>query len=131
MPFMMSLLSSSATEDCDVTLTTLKGHHCYIHEMPGGCVLCITSMLGITNSCAGVFQGVVNVASLSLAIGYPTVASIPHVIINGFKNLLAVAAVTDIEFKEAEQVRGVAQVLEKGNSRVNPVFVGSDLGHCS
>merc|ERR1712029_321361 len=50
-------------------------------------------------------EGVVNLACVSLAIGYPTLASIPHVVINGFKNLLAVAAVTDIEFKEAETVK--------------------------
>merc|ERR1712025_1210273 len=36
--------------------------------------------------------GVTNVASVSLAIGYPTVASAPHSIANGFKNLMAVAA---------------------------------------
>jgi large subunit ribosomal protein LP0 len=49
--------------------------------------------------------GVTNVACISLAIGYPTVASAPHSIINGFKNLLAIAAATDIEFKEAETVK--------------------------
>ena len=50
-------------------------------------------------------KGVANVASISLAIGYPTVASVPHSIVNGFKNLLAIAAATDIEFKEAETVK--------------------------
>jgi len=50
-------------------------------------------------------EGVRNVASLSLRIGYPTLASAPHSIINGFKNLLAVAAATDIEFKEAKTVK--------------------------
>jgi len=49
--------------------------------------------------------GVRNVAAVSLEIGYPTVASAPHSIINGFKNLLAVAAVTEITFKEAETVK--------------------------
>jgi len=49
--------------------------------------------------------GVRNVAAVSLQIGYPTVASVPHSIINGFKNLLAVAAVTEISFKEAETVK--------------------------
>jgi len=49
--------------------------------------------------------GVRNVAAVSLEIGYPTVASVPHSIVNGFKNLLAVAAVTDITFKEAETVK--------------------------
>jgi len=50
-------------------------------------------------------EGVCNIAALSLAIGYPTVASVPHSIANGFKNLLAVAAVTEIEFKEAETIK--------------------------
>jgi large subunit ribosomal protein LP0 len=49
--------------------------------------------------------GVRNVAAVSLEIGYPTVASVPHSVINGFKNLLSVAAVTDISFKEAETVK--------------------------
>merc|ERR1712002_1304990 len=43
--------------------------------------------------------GVANVAALSLAISYPTIASVPHSIVNGMKNLLAVAAATDITFK--------------------------------
>merc|ERR1711911_230131 len=50
-------------------------------------------------------EGVANVACLSLRIGYPTLASAPHSLINGFKNLLAVAAATDIEFKEAATVK--------------------------
>lgn len=49
--------------------------------------------------------GVANVAALSLAIKYPNVASVPHSIVNGMKNLLAIAAATDIEFKEAETVK--------------------------
>lgn len=50
-------------------------------------------------------EGVSRIASLCLSINYPTLASAPHSIINGFKNLLAVAAVTDIEFKEANTVK--------------------------
>jgi large subunit ribosomal protein LP0 len=50
-------------------------------------------------------SGVANVAALSLAIGYPTIASAPHSIANGFKNLLAIAAVTDVSFKQAETVK--------------------------
>jgi len=50
-------------------------------------------------------EGVVNLACVSLAMGYPTVASVPHIIVNGFKNLLAIAASTEIEFKEAETVK--------------------------
>jgi large subunit ribosomal protein LP0 len=50
-------------------------------------------------------EGARNVAAVSLQIGYPTVASVPHSIVNGFKKLLAVAAVTDVNFKEAETVK--------------------------
>merc|ERR1712212_924275 len=50
-------------------------------------------------------SGLANVAAVSLAIGYPTVASVPHSVVNGFKNLLAIAAVTDITFKEAETLK--------------------------
>jgi len=50
-------------------------------------------------------EGVVNLACVSLAVGYPTIASVPHIIVNGFKNLLAIAASTEIEFKEAETVK--------------------------
>jgi len=49
--------------------------------------------------------GVTNIACVSLAIGYPTVASAPHSIANGFKNLMAVAAVTDIEFAQVERLK--------------------------
>lgn len=49
--------------------------------------------------------GVANLAAVSLEIGYPTLASVPHSIANGFRNLLAVAAVTEVEFKEAETVK--------------------------
>jgi len=49
--------------------------------------------------------GVARVAALSLAIKYPTVASVPHSIVNGLKNCLALAAVTDITFKEAEKLK--------------------------
>jgi len=46
-----------------------------------------------------------NVSSLSLAMGYPTLASVPHSLVNGFKNLLSLAAVTDIEFEQAKSLK--------------------------
>jgi len=52
-------------------------------------------------------QGVSNVAAVSLVIGYPTAASVPHSLVNGFKNLLALAAATDITFKEAETMKEI------------------------
>merc|ERR1712086_116119 len=54
---------------------------------------------------AHVLVGIRNIAALCLKIGYPTVASVPHSIINGLKNLMAVAAVTEITFKEAETMK--------------------------
>jgi len=38
------------------------------------------------------------------------VASAPHMLINGFKNLVAVAAETEIEFKEAETFKEYLKV---------------------
>merc|ERR1712110_1386231 len=49
--------------------------------------------------------GVKNVAALSLKIGYPNIASVPHSIVNGMKNCMALAAVTDITFKEAAMIK--------------------------
>lgn len=50
-------------------------------------------------------EGVANLAAVSLSIGYPTTASAPHSIANGFKNLLAIAATTEVEFKEATTIK--------------------------
>merc|ERR1711872_1205592 len=58
--------------------------------------------------------GVANVAAVSLAISYPTIASVPHSVVNGMKNLLAVAAVTDISFKELRCSR--SSLLTPANS---------------
>jgi large subunit ribosomal protein LP0 len=50
-------------------------------------------------------SGVTNVAALSLQIGFPTLASLPHSIVRGYKNLLAIAIGTDYTFKQAEKVK--------------------------
>lgn len=50
-------------------------------------------------------EGVRNIAAISLQIGYPTVASAPHSIVKGFKNLLAIAAVTNVEFEQAKTIK--------------------------
>ena len=50
-------------------------------------------------------QGVANLAAVCLSVGYPTIASAPHSIANGFKNLLAIAATTEVEFKEATTIK--------------------------
>ncbi|KAM6980340.1 large ribosomal subunit protein uL10 isoform 1-T2 [Aplochiton taeniatus] len=50
-------------------------------------------------------EGVRNIASVCLEIGYPTLASIPHSIINGYKRVLAVAVETDYSFPLADKVK--------------------------
>jgi len=49
--------------------------------------------------------GIQNVAALSLAINYPTDASVPHSFINGFKKVLAIALSTDYSFPAADDVK--------------------------
>jgi len=50
-------------------------------------------------------NGVKNVAAVSLAIGYPTVASLPHLVINGYKNVLSISLATDYTIKQAEALK--------------------------
>lgn len=49
--------------------------------------------------------GIQNVAAISLALNYPTAASVPHSFINGFKNVLSIALGTDYSFPAAEDVK--------------------------
>ncbi|XP_021854292.2 60S acidic ribosomal protein P0 [Spinacia oleracea] len=49
--------------------------------------------------------GVSMVTSLSLAISYPTLAAAPHMFINGYKNVLAIAIACDYDFPQAEKVK--------------------------
>lgn len=49
-------------------------------------------------------QGIQRLAAFSLGINYPNQASAPHLILGGFKRLLALAANTDIEFEQAKTV---------------------------
>ncbi|WJX41871.1 60s acidic ribosomal protein P2 [Trifolium repens] len=50
-------------------------------------------------------NGVSMVASLSLAISYPTLAAAPHMFVNAYKNVLALAVVTEYSFPEADKVK--------------------------
>uniref|UniRef100_A0A3Q4HJH9 Large ribosomal subunit protein uL10 n=1 Tax=Neolamprologus brichardi TaxID=32507 RepID=A0A3Q4HJH9_NEOBR len=64
--------------------------------------------LGITTKISrGTIEilGVRNIASVCLEIGYPTLASVPHTVINGYKRVLAVAVETDYSFPLADKVK--------------------------
>jgi len=49
--------------------------------------------------------GVANVASLSLEIGFPTLASLPHALSDAYKNVLALAVSTEYSFPEAQKIK--------------------------
>jgi len=49
--------------------------------------------------------GVQRIAALSLKIGYPTLASVPHLIVEGYKNVCAVSLATDYTFKGTEKMK--------------------------
>lgn len=50
-------------------------------------------------------QGIRNVAAIGLATGIPNAASVPHSLVGAFKNVLSIACVTDITFKQAESIK--------------------------
>ena len=49
-------------------------------------------------------SGIKTVAAISLAIGFPTVASVAHSLVNSYKNLLAVSLATEYEFEGSAKV---------------------------
>jgi len=51
------------------------------------------------------FGGVRRLAALSLAIGYPTAASVSHSLNHAYKQVLAIALQTDISFPEVQKFR--------------------------
>jgi len=68
-------------------------------------------------------EGVRNIAAISIQIGYPTVASVPHSIARGFKNCLALAAVTGVEFAQAKELKEYLKDPSKFAAKAAPVVV--------
>jgi len=50
-------------------------------------------------------SGIANIAAVSLAVGYPTAASVPHSIINGFKNVASVCLEADIDIPQIATIK--------------------------
>lgn len=74
-------------------------------------------------------SGVSIVTSLSLAISYPTIAAAPHMFINAYKNVLAVAVDTDYSFPQADKVKEYLADPSKFAAAVAPVAAaGSGAG---
>jgi large subunit ribosomal protein LP0 len=53
------------------------------------------------------FNGVRKLAALSLAIGYPTIASLGTVLGNGFRKILAISMATEYDFAEAKEFKNL------------------------
>lgn len=72
--------------------------------------------------------GVANLAAVSLQIGYPTIASAPHSLANGFKNLLAIAATTDVDFKQATTIKEYLKDPSKFAAAAAPAAAAPSAG---
>jgi len=53
--------------------------------------------------------GISTVAAISLATGVPTVASVPHTILNAFKNLVAISLETGYVFDQAQKIKEMVE----------------------
>ncbi|KAJ3325288.1 ribosomal protein P0 (A0) (L10E) [Blyttiomyces sp. JEL0837] len=52
-------------------------------------------------------KGIANIAAISLGLGIPTAASLPHLLINGYKNILSVALETEYSFPAADRIKAI------------------------
>ena len=66
-------------------------------------------------------DGISTVTALSLVICYPTIAVVPHAIINGYKNVLAIIIELDYSFPLAEKVKEYLEDPRKFAVDVAPV----------
>jgi large subunit ribosomal protein LP0 len=59
--------------------------------------------------CLAAFSiGVSKVTGLSLGISYPNAASVPHMLLNGYKNILAIGFGTNYSFKQLDALKNAA-----------------------
>jgi len=52
-------------------------------------------------------NGVQKLAAISLAVGYPTLASLPFIVSGAFSKLLAISLVTDYEFEQSKKFKEI------------------------
>jgi large subunit ribosomal protein LP0 len=62
--------------------------------------------------------GIGKVAALSLALSYPSLPAFPHVVVGGFRNLVAVCLETGYVFKQAESLKARVENPEAFSSPV-------------
>ncbi|KAL7253355.1 hypothetical protein ACSBR1_007812 [Camellia fascicularis] len=72
--------------------------------------------------------GISMVTALSLAVSFPTLAAAPHMFINAYKNVLAVAVATEYSFPQADKVKEYLEDPTKFAVAVAPVAAAADSG---
>lgn len=72
-------------------------------------------------------SGVSMVTALSLAIAYPTLAAAPHMFINAYKNVLAVAVGTEYSFPQADEVKEFLKDPSKFVAAAAPVTAATSV----
>ena len=75
-----------------------------------------------------VMTAITRIAAASLELGYPTLASIPHSVINGYKNVLAISVATNYDFPLAEKVPALSANAASGLQRPSLIMI---LQSCS
>ena len=50
-------------------------------------------------------KGVQRVTTVALEIGYPSIATIPHLLVNAYKNILSISVETDYEFEGSKEIK--------------------------
>jgi len=53
--------------------------------------------------------GIKTIASLSLALNYPTIASVTHSLVNAYKNLIAISLETDYTFEGSAKIKEILE----------------------
>jgi len=71
-------------------------------------------------------KGIQRVATVALEIGYPSITSIPHIIANAYKNIIAISIETDYEFEGSKDVKAFLKDPSAFISASAPVHVATD-----
>jgi len=73
-------------------------------------------------------SGVKAIAAISLALNYPTLASVTHSLVNSYKNLLAIALETEISFEGADKLKEMLANPEAFAAAAAPAAGAADAG---
>lgn len=88
------------------------------------------SILDITNEeLVGHFVSAINtIASISLAVGYPTLPSVGHSVVNHYKNVLALSIATEYTFEGSEAIKERLANPEAFAAAAAPAAAAADSG---